>query len=64
MKEADEELAKVAYNAYGMNRRWVVFSGDAMPQWEDQRPELKEAWGAAARAVAEYIRAKDITDAS
>lgn len=45
------ELAEVAYNAYGDNRNWVVFSGALMPRWEEQSPELKEAWRAAAHAV-------------
>lgn len=51
MTEADLELAKVAYNAYGDSRNWVVFNGDPMPSWEDQRPELQDAWRAAAAAV-------------
>lgn len=46
---------EVAYNAYGDNRNWVVFSGDKMPVWEDQSPELKEAWEAAANAVSQAL---------
>ena len=46
------ELGKIAYNAYGDNRGWVTFNGDAMPTWEEQTPELREAWDAAAQAVA------------
>jgi len=49
------ELAEVAYNAYGENRGWVVFSGDPMPKWEDQSPELQAAWRAAAEAVADHV---------
>lgn len=49
------DLAEVAYNAYGDNRGWVTFNGDPMPRWEDQTPELREAWNAAAQAVAEVI---------
>lgn len=46
------ELGKVAYDAYGKARGWVVFNGDPMPAWEEQSPELREAWDAAAQAVA------------
>ena len=49
-------LGKIAYNAYGEARQWKVFSGDAMPNWEDQLPELREAWEAAAYAVVEALR--------
>jgi hypothetical protein len=46
------DLARIAYDAYGESRGWVVFNGDPMPRWEDQSPELKQAWDAAAQAVA------------
>jgi len=46
------DLGEIAYNAYGDNRGWVVFSGAPMPTWEEQSPELREAWDAAAQAVA------------
>jgi len=48
-----EELGKVAYDAYGAARGWVVFDGGSMPTWEDQTPELRDAWDAAAQAVAQ-----------
>lgn len=46
------DLAQIAYEAYGNARGWVVFDGSPMPQWDEQSPELKEAWDAAAQAVA------------
>lgn len=52
---SDEELAIVAYNAYGDNRDWKVFSGDEMPPWDGQSNELQEAWIAAAHAVAVVV---------
>ncbi len=44
-------LGEIAYNAYGNSRNWVVVGGGPMPTWEEQFPELKEAWEAAADAV-------------
>lgn len=46
------ELGKVAYDAYGDSRGWKVVGGGTMPQWDEQSPELREAWQAAADAVA------------
>lgn len=46
-------LGQVAYEAYGDSRGWRVFSGDQMPSWDEQVPELREAWEAAAQAVVE-----------
>lgn len=48
-------LAEIAYNAYGDSRNWVVYSGDPMPRWDEQSPELREAWDAAAQAVAKAL---------
>jgi len=47
-----ESLGKVAYEAYGEHRGWSTFNGDVMPQWDEQTPELREAWEVAAQAVA------------
>jgi hypothetical protein len=49
------ELGKVAYDAYGESRGWKVYNGDAMPTWDEQSPELREAWDAAAQAVAAVL---------
>jgi hypothetical protein len=48
---SDEELAQVAYTAYGDCRDWKVFSGDPMPTWDEQQEDLKQAWIAAAHAL-------------
>lgn len=50
-----EDLGEIAYDAYGDSRGWVVFSGAPMPKWEDQSPELRAAWSAAAEAVKERL---------
>lgn len=50
------DLAKIAYDAYGESRSWTTANGDQMPPWEHQRPEFREAWIAAAKAVAEVLR--------
>ena len=47
------DLGKIAYDAYGKHRGWVVFDGSPMPSWEEQSPELCAAWTAAASAVAD-----------
>lgn len=49
------ELGMIAYNAYGESRGWVVFNGDSMPTWDEQSPELREAWNAAAEAVRRHV---------
>ena len=49
------DLAAIAYNAYGKSRDWKVFDGSPMPRWEDQSDELKQAWDAAAQAVAATV---------
>lgn len=53
MNAAREHLARVAYAAYGDARGWVTFDGDPMPPWEEQSEDIREAWVAAAAAVAE-----------
>jgi hypothetical protein len=52
---SDEELAQVAYIAYGNCRDWKVFSGESMPTWHEQSEELKTAWVTAAHAVAVVV---------
>ncbi len=54
-----EELAQVAYEAYGDYREWKVFSGDAMPTWQEQHEDLKEAWICAVHHVAVAIALKN-----
>ena len=49
------DLGEVAYNAYGDARGWVVVGGGPMPRWDEQSPELRDAWDAAAQAVVNAI---------
>jgi hypothetical protein len=52
-------LGQVAYEAYGEQRAWKVFDGTPMPGWVDQTPELRQAWEAAASAVAAAALKRD-----
>lgn len=47
---APAELAERSYNAYCNKRGWKSFNGDLLPPYVEQKPELKEAWEAAATA--------------
>lgn len=42
---------QLAYEAYGEARNWVTWGGTPMPTWENQSPDLQDAWTAAANAV-------------
>ncbi len=46
------EPAKVAYEAYRSHTGGVsLASGHPIPEWEALRPDIQEAWGAAAKAL-------------
>lgn len=47
-----DSLGRVAYEAYGAARGWVMFDGSPMPTWDEQSIELREAWEMAGEAVA------------
>lgn len=47
-----DSLGRVAYEAYGDARGWVVFNGAPMPTWNEQSIDLREAWEMAGLAVA------------
>ena len=49
------ELGRIAYEAYGEALDWQTFAGDPMPSWDEQDPGLKDAWDAAAQAVAREL---------
>lgn len=51
----NEELGRVAYTAYGDERRWVAVNGAPIPYWDDQAPDLRAAWITAALAVARAV---------
>jgi len=45
---------RAAYEAYAMcGDGKSLISGAALPEWDELRPEIREAWDAAARAAAE-----------
>ena len=46
------DLAKVAYHAYGAVTDHKNYQGLPMPTWEQLPEKIKEAWCAAAGAVA------------
>jgi hypothetical protein len=48
------ELGEIAYNAYCDAVGWVSVHGDPLPKWEQQKPDLQEAWQLAAKAVITY----------
>lgn len=48
-------LGQIAYEAYGQARAWKVFNGSPMPNWNEQHPELKDAWNVAAEAVGAHL---------
>ena len=46
------DLGRVAYEAYCGETDWKsLVSGAALPQWDDLKPEIREAWAVAAEAV-------------
>ena len=48
-------LGEVAYNAYCEERDWLSVSGNSLPQWHEQDPDLRDAWDVAAKAVADAV---------
>ncbi len=49
------DIGKIAYEAYCKERNWKSVVGDPLPHFEQQSPELQNAWDQAAKAVADYI---------
>lgn len=52
------ELAKGAYNAYGMVTEYKNYQGLPMPEWDSLSDKIKEAWVAAAK----YIHAESLKE--
>lgn len=53
-----QNLGRIAYEAYCAKTSWrSLVSGAALPQWEDLKPEIQEAWDVAAEAVREAVAA-------
>ena len=59
------DLAKIAYAAYSQQTGGVsLISGDKLPDFWKLRPEIQDAWDAAAEAVFTVLdRAKERSDA-
>ena len=57
VRMTDEELGKVAYDAYCEARHWKSFEGQPLPKWEDTRTDVKVGWMKSARAVAKACTA-------
>ena len=49
-------LGEIAYNAYCEVRGWKSVRGEPLPHWNQQSEALRDAWMAAAQAVASEIR--------
>lgn len=47
------EVASEAYNAYSQHQDWTAYNGKAMPQWDELREDIRDAWEAAVSKVAE-----------
>ena len=54
----NQDLAKMAYEAYCEARDWKSVRGDALPDFEGQSFELQEAWAQAAEAVRAALESK------
>jgi hypothetical protein len=51
-----EDLARLAYRAYGETTDFKNFRGDPMPEWENLGDRIQSAWIAAVTAVANQVR--------
>jgi hypothetical protein len=51
-----EELAQIAYRAYGESTDFLNFRGEPMPDWGNLGDRIQTAWILAAQAVAEHTR--------
>lgn len=51
------DLGQVAYEAYcAASDGKSLISGEVLPGWDEQAPEIRAAWRAAGRAVQEHSR--------
>lgn len=46
-----DEIAQIAYKAYGDSTKWLNYQGLPMPTWPELPPKIQEAWKAAAKAA-------------
>jgi hypothetical protein len=51
-----ENIGKIGYDAYREHSGGVsLVSGEPLPFWDDQSPEIRAAWDAAALAVSDFV---------
>ena len=48
-------IARHAYEAYAEYRLWRDYRGRPLPQWQNVKPNIQQAWIVAAKAVAERV---------
>lgn len=48
-------FGRIAYDAYCASRNWKSIRGAPLPPFDQQTPELQEAWEAAGLAVASAV---------
>ena len=48
-------FGRIAYDAYCAARNWKSIRGEPLPHFDQQAPELREAWEAAGQAVAQSV---------
>lgn len=44
-------LGRIAYEAYGAARGWKAYNDTPIPQWEEAKPGIRDAWEVAAAVV-------------
>jgi hypothetical protein len=42
---------QIGYDAYGDHAKWAAWDGRPMPRWDEVRPDIKEKWEVAAKAI-------------
>ena len=55
MATTTEELAQIAYHAYGENAGWKNYLGRPMPSWADLGDTIRSHWLAAIEAARQHI---------
>jgi len=55
----NNELGKVCYEAYASHREWKAVTGQRLPKWDRTNQSVKDAWNAAAAAVAVHVIKKE-----
>lgn len=55
-----EEVAQIAYQAYGTVTDFKNYQGLPMPKWNELTPKIQEAWRAAALAAINSVRPQQI----